>query len=203
MFESSASIAMMKHSKGRRARRAAFGRFYGVVRPSRAIRPHRSSRRERPKTARARTCQSGQRPRAPRNDRTRLGSPDGSEGQFADRVVLEANVGCPPRNTQDDGRRAGSQAPHHCGGSWPPARCRQVCGFAGGVNPVELLQIERHLDIGLWPSRRKFRMGPPPRSFAAYPHDCIVVAILLPSVSSPQFRRSSRRRFTILTPRSV
>jgi hypothetical protein len=37
MFESSASIAMMKHSKGRRARRAVFGRFYGVVRPSRAM----------------------------------------------------------------------------------------------------------------------------------------------------------------------
>ena len=56
-------------------------------------RADRSSRRERAKTTRAGARQSGQRPRAPRDDRTRLGSSGAPEGQPAQRMVSEANGG--------------------------------------------------------------------------------------------------------------
>jgi transposase len=64
-------------------------------------------RRERQKTTRARTCQSGQCSRAPRDDRARLGSSGASEGQRADRMVSEANFRCPRRSRASSSLRCG------------------------------------------------------------------------------------------------
>ena len=130
-----------------------------------------------------------QRPRAPRDDRTRLGSSGAPEGQPAERMVSEANGGRAAGRAQDDDRRAGAQAPHRAMAARDNRRgAGRSPASPSSVTTTELLQPKRHRDaraaddrprwrqpdVGLWPTRRGLewarRLGasPPMRMTASW-----------------------------------